>query len=135
MNEATEILSRWQRKRLDSIHANRVDYGCGPESVTVLAYYWGAGVETPDTSFFRIESAPDRRGKQQKNIEEERLLQDISELLKGRTSFIIAHRLSTIRSCDRIMYIDGKGIVESGSHDELMARRGAYYDLYTSQSA
>ncbi len=63
------------------------------------------------------------------------LQQGISELLKGRTSFIIAHRLSTIRSCDRIMYIDDKGIVESGSHDELMERRGAYYDLYTSQSA
>ena len=57
MNEATELLSSWQRKRLDSVHANRVDYGCGPESVTVLAYYWGAGVDKPDTSFYRIESA------------------------------------------------------------------------------
>ena len=66
----------------------------------------------------------------------EALLQKgINELLKGRTSFIIAHRLSTIRSCDRIMFIDGKGIRECGSHDELMAKHGAYYDLYTSQSA
>ena len=65
----------------------------------------------------------------------EALLQKgISELLKGRTSFIIAHRLSTIRGCDRIMYIDDHGIVESGNHDELMAKRGAYYKLYTSQS-
>lgn len=63
------------------------------------------------------------------------LQQGIAELLKGRTSFIIAHRLSTIRNCDRIMYIDGKGILESGSHDELMAKKGAYYELYTSQSA
>ncbi|MCR5142719.1 MAG: ABC transporter ATP-binding protein/permease [Ruminococcus sp.] len=65
----------------------------------------------------------------------EALLQrGINELLKGRTSFIIAHRLSTIRSCDRIMYIDEKGILESGSHDELMEKRGAYYELYTSQA-
>lgn len=66
----------------------------------------------------------------------EALLQKgIEHLLKGRTSFIIAHRLSTIRNCDRIMYIDNKGIVESGSHDELMKKHGAYYRLYTSQSA
>lgn len=66
----------------------------------------------------------------------EALLQKgIEQLLKGRTSFIIAHRLSTIRNCDRIMYIDKKGILESGTHDELMEKRGAYYDLYTSQSA
>lgn len=65
----------------------------------------------------------------------EALLQKgINELLKGRTSFIIAHRLSTIRSCDRIMYIDQKGILEAGSHDELMAKKGAYYELYTSQA-
>lgn len=63
------------------------------------------------------------------------LQQGINRLLKGRTSFIIAHRLSTIRGCDRIMYIDDKGILESGSHDELMEKRGAYYELYTSQSA
>ena len=62
------------------------------------------------------------------------LQQGIAELLKGRTSFIIAHRLSTIRGCDRIMYIDDHGIAESGSHDELMAKRGAYYELYTSQA-
>lgn len=66
----------------------------------------------------------------------EALLQrGINELLKGRTSFIIAHRLSTIRSCDRIMYIDEKGILESGTHEELMAKRGAYYELYTSQAS
>ena len=57
MNDAAEILSRWQRKRLDSIHANRTEYGRGPDSLTVLAYYWGADVEKPDTSFYRIESA------------------------------------------------------------------------------
>ncbi len=65
----------------------------------------------------------------------EKLLQDgIQALLKGRTSFIIAHRLSTIKNCDRILYIGNQGIMEEGSHDELMARHGAYYDLYTAQA-
>ena len=57
MNDATEMLSRWQRKRLDILHADRTDYGQGPDSVTVLAYYWGASTDRPDTSFYRIESA------------------------------------------------------------------------------
>ena len=64
----------------------------------------------------------------------ERLVQEgISTLLKGRTSFIVAHRLSTIRKCDRIFYIQGGVIAEEGSHDELMAKKGLYYELYTSQ--
>ncbi len=64
----------------------------------------------------------------------ERLLQQgLNELLKGRTSFIIAHRLSTIKNCDRIMYINNKGITECGSHQELLAKKGDYYKLYTSQ--
>ena len=57
----------------------------------------------------------------------------LNELLKGRTSFVIAHRLSTIRNADRIMYIYGGNIAESGSHDELMEEKGEYYKLYLSQ--
>ncbi len=65
----------------------------------------------------------------------ERLLQEgISEMLKGRTSFIVAHRLSTIKNCDRILYISHKGIAEMGSHDELMKKKGLYWQLYTAQA-
>jgi ATP-binding cassette subfamily B multidrug efflux pump len=64
----------------------------------------------------------------------ERLLQKgLNELLRGRTSFIIAHRLSTVKNCHRIMYVSDKGIAESGSHDELLAKRGRYYKLYSAQ--
>lgn len=57
----------------------------------------------------------------------------IEAMLKGRTSFVIAHRLSTIKNVDRILVIDKGGIVESGSHDELMNKKGAYYELYSAQ--
>jgi len=54
-------------------------------------------------------------------------------LEKNRTSFVIAHRLSTIKNADVIMYIDDGVILEKGTHNELMKKRGAYYKLYTSQ--
>ena len=64
----------------------------------------------------------------------EKLLQEgIREMLKNRTSIIVAHRLSTIKNCDRILYISNKGIAEAGSHDELMAKKGLYWQLYTAQ--
>ena len=53
--------------------------------------------------------------------------------MKGKTSVVVAHRLSTIRDCDRIMYIDDGGILETGTHEELMAKKGHYYKLYTAQ--
>ena len=68
------------------------------------------------------------------DTETEIVLQEgLNNLLKGRTSFIIAHRLSTIKNADTIMYIDKGGIVEAGSHDELLENKGAYYELYMSQ--
>lgn len=68
------------------------------------------------------------------DVQTERALQQgLNAMLKGRTSFIIAHRLSTIKNCDKIMYIDQGGIMECGTHDELMAKKGYYYKLYTAQ--
>ena len=57
----------------------------------------------------------------------------LTEVLTGRTSFVIAHRLSTIRSADIILLVDDGKIVERGTHDELMAAKGAYWRLYTRQ--
>ena len=52
-------------------------------------------------------------------------------LMKGRTVFVIAHRLSTIQNSDAIMVLDHGRIIERGSHDQLIAQRGTYYQLYT----
>jgi ATP-binding cassette subfamily B protein len=64
----------------------------------------------------------------------ERLIQKaLEELLRGRTSFVIAHRLSTIRNADQVIALKDGQIVERGTHGELLAHRGFYYDLYMSQ--
>jgi ATP-binding cassette subfamily B protein len=64
----------------------------------------------------------------------ERIIQKAFEkLLEGRTSFVIAHRLSTIRNADLVMMVKDGEIVERGTHKELLAKKGAYYDLYMSQ--
>ncbi len=64
----------------------------------------------------------------------ERLVQEgIEHLLAGRTAFVVAHRLSTIRRADRIFVIDKGTILEEGNHQELMRKKGAYYQLYQSQ--
>jgi ATP-binding cassette subfamily B protein len=57
----------------------------------------------------------------------------MAALMKGRTSFVIAHRLSTIRDADTILVMDRGRIVEQGTHDELLAARGFYHELYQSQ--
>ncbi|SFR69812.1 ABC transporter ATP-binding protein [Anaeromicropila populeti] len=68
------------------------------------------------------------------DTETELILQKgLNSLLSGRTSFIIAHRLSTIKNADCIMYVDQGGILEKGSHEELLLKKGPYYKLYMSQ--
>ncbi len=59
----------------------------------------------------------------------------MGKLMEGRTTFVIAHRLSTIRDAHTILVMDHGSIVEQGTHDALLARRGPYYDLYNSQFA
>ena len=55
----------------------------------------------------------------------------MDRLMEGRTVFVIAHRLSTVRNADAILVLEGGRIIERGSHDDLIAQRGRYYDLYT----
>jgi len=64
------------------------------------------------------------------DTETEKLIQKMfSTVLKGKTSFVIAHRLSAIKNADRILYVDDNGILEDGSHEELMQKKGLYYGL------
>ena len=63
------------------------------------------------------------------------IMQNMDIIKKGRTMFIIAHRLSTVRGCDIIMALDKGKIIEMGTHDELIAQKGYYYNLYTMQGA
>lgn len=62
-----------------------------------------------------------------------RIQKAMDHLMKGRTSFVIAHRLSTIRDADLILVLKDGNIIEQGSHEELMAKKGFYADLYNSQ--
>ena len=68
------------------------------------------------------------------DTETEQLIQQaITTVLQNRTSFIVAHRLSTIRNSDMILVIGKGGILEQGTHEELIAKHGAYYNLYAQQ--
>lgn len=69
------------------------------------------------------------------DTESEVLIQkSLTQLIKNRTTIVIAHRLSTIRKADQILVIEGGRIVERGNHDQLIAKQGRYYDLYTYQA-
>ena len=69
------------------------------------------------------------------DTESESLIQEsLRQLMKGRTTFVIAHRLSTIRQADQILVVENGNIVERGKHDELIAKKGRYFELYTYQA-
>ncbi len=64
---------------------------------------------------------------------EEEILTNLREFLKGRTSIIISHRVSTVKDSDKIIVLDRGSIAEEGTHEELLAKEGIYYDIYTKQ--
>ena len=69
------------------------------------------------------------------DTESESYIQEsLARLMRGRTSFVIAHRLSTIRQANQILVIENGQIAEQGTHDDLIERKGRYYDLYTYQA-
>ena len=67
------------------------------------------------------------------SVTEQKIQHSFDELSKGRTTFVIAHRLSTVKNADLILVVDSKSICEQGTHEELMAKRGVYHNLYTTQ--
>jgi ATP-binding cassette subfamily B protein len=64
---------------------------------------------------------------------EKHIQEALLRLMEGRTAFVIAHRLSTIRNADQVLVINGGEVIERGTHDELLAQKGFYYNLYISQ--
>ena len=64
---------------------------------------------------------------------EKKIQQAMDQLMEGRTSFVIAHRLSTIKNADTILVLKDGDVIESGSHEELLAKGGFYSELYYSQ--
>ena len=65
---------------------------------------------------------------------EEEILRELKQFMRGRTTLLISHRISTVRDADMIIYLRGGAIIEQGTHDELLAQRGAYFSLYRRQS-
>jgi ATP-binding cassette subfamily B protein len=64
---------------------------------------------------------------------EERILWQLKSLMRGRTAILISHRISTVKEADQIIYLQDGRIVERGSHEELLTRKGHYYGLYRRQ--
>jgi ATP-binding cassette subfamily B protein len=65
---------------------------------------------------------------------EEEILRELKQFMRGRTTLLISHRISTVREADIILYLRDGEIIEQGTHEELLSRRGAYYDLFRHQS-
>ena len=64
---------------------------------------------------------------------EEYIMNATKEILGGKIAFVIAHRLNTIKNSDLIVFLEDKKIAELGTHEELIAKRGKYYELYNSK--
>jgi ATP-binding cassette subfamily B protein len=96
--------------------------------------YEAARLANADTFIHRLpqgyETPLSERGN---NLSEKHIQEALLRLMEGRTAFVIAHRLSTIRNADQVLVIDGGEVIERGTHDELLAMRGFYYNLYMSQ--
>ena len=130
LNQAAKIVSADQvAKRLEK--GWQTDVGEGGDSMStgekqLISF---ARAVLADPAIFVLDEATSSI-----DTETEQLIQNaISYLLKDRTSFIIAHRLSTIRQADVILVVKAGKIIEQGTHDELMAMKGYYHDLYTQQ--
>jgi len=67
------------------------------------------------------------------NVTEMQIQASLEELARGRTVIVVAHRLSTVKNADEIVVIDSTGIVEQGSHEELLQKNGEYSKLYSYQ--
>ena len=67
-------------------------------------------------------------------VSENRLYETYDEVMKGRSTIFISHRLASTRFCNRILLIDGGRIIEEGTHEELLKRKGRYYELFETQA-
>jgi ATP-binding cassette subfamily B protein len=67
-------------------------------------------------------------------VTEERILNNLQEIMKGKTTFLISHRISTVKNAEQIIVLDKGQIVEEGTHESLIKNKGIYYEMYQAQN-